>query len=75
MVTYLAKPAGDSESCVLHNRLQGFKGTGSRDIIQIFGEKIKMNSFLSINKSLYWFLNFKCSSVEMSSLRLPSQLT
>jgi hypothetical protein len=39
MVTYLAKPAGDSESGVLHNRLQGFKGTGSRDIIQIFFEK------------------------------------
>jgi hypothetical protein len=38
-VTYLAKPAGDSESGVLHSRLQGFKGTGSRDIIQIFKEK------------------------------------
>jgi hypothetical protein len=39
MVTYLNKPAGVSESGVLHYRLQGFKGTESRDIIQIFKEK------------------------------------
>jgi hypothetical protein len=44
MVTYLTKPAGVSESGVLHNRLQRFKETGSRDIIQIFGEKLTVFS-------------------------------
>jgi hypothetical protein len=34
--------------------LHGLKGTGSRARIQIFG---KIWIILSLNKSLYWFLN------------------